>query len=215
MVSRHQPLLQYHQNERSDHGPQEVGCIPLCLNGAEMEMVHSFKFHGISQIALVPSHLRYVPKKHTNTSTQYHSMTLLSQKAKEVWHSYQFLQMHCRKHIFWMHSTWYGNCSAQDHRELWRQPSPAHKPASLPINSICTSHCLGKSANIIKNHLHPSHSLYSILPPGRRYKSLTAHTTRFKNMLLPIVIRLLNGPVIILDQFIIFHCTFCDPCTFF
>eukprot|EP00061_Rhincodon_typus_P017277 g45901.t1 len=60
---------------------------------------------------------------------------------------------------------WYGNCSAQDHKKLLRvvYTTQSIMQAKLPsIDSIYTSHCLGKAANITKG---PSHPGYNLFPP--------------------------------------------------
>ena len=127
-------------------------------------------------------------------------MPLLSHEAKEIRHarydSHQLLQMHHRKHSFWLY-----------HSLVWLLLSPIRKKlqkvvnvaqsnmqTSLPFtDSVYTSRCLGKAASIIKDPTHPGHSLFHLLPSGKRYKSLRSRTNQHKNSFFPAAIRLLNG----------------------
>eukprot|EP00061_Rhincodon_typus_P013993 g40727.t1 len=55
-------------------------------------------------------------------------------------------------------TAWYGNCSAQDHKELQKVVCTAQTitKANLPsMDSIYTARCCGKVANIIKDPSHP------------------------------------------------------------
>ena len=72
-------------------------------------------------------------------------------------------------------TAWYGSCSVQDRKELQKVMNVAQSitQTSLPsIDSVYASCCLGKAASIIKNPTHPGHSLFHLLPLGKRYKSL-------------------------------------------
>ena len=54
-------------------------------------------------------------------------------------------------------TAWYGSCSAQDHKELQKVMNVAQSitQTSLPsIDSVYTSRCNGKAANIIKDPTH-------------------------------------------------------------
>lgn len=51
---------------------------------------------------------------------------------------------------------------------------------------------LRQAVNIFNNYSHPDHSLFSILPSGRRYKILIARTARFRNSFYSTVIRIEN-----------------------
>ena len=55
-------------------------------------------------------------------------------------------------------TAWYGSSSAQDRKELQKVVIVAHSitQTSLPsIDSVYTSHCLGKAASIIKDPMPP------------------------------------------------------------
>ena len=84
----------------------------------------------------------------------------------------------------------YGSCSDQDRNKLQRVVNVAQSITQtrlLSIDSVYTSHCLGKAASIIKYPTHPGHSLFHLLPSGKRWKSLRSRTTdsRTVSSLLP------------------------------
>ena len=67
-------------------------------------------------------------------------------------------------------TAWYGSCSAQDCKKLQKVVNVAQSitQTSLPsIDSVYTSHCLGKAASIIKD---PGHSLFHVFSSGKDSK---------------------------------------------
>ena len=94
-------------------------------------------------------------------------------------------------------TAWYGSCSVQDCKKLQKVVNEAESvtQTSLPsIDSVYTFRCLGKAASTIKDPMHPGHTLFHLLPSGKRYKSLRSRTNRLKNSFFPAAVRLLNGP---------------------
>ena len=74
---------------------------PVYINGDEVEMVESVMFLDVQ----ITNNLSWSP--HADTIVKKAPPTpLLSQKIKEIWHvrydSHQRLQMHHRKHSFWL-----------------------------------------------------------------------------------------------------------------
>ncbi|KAI4875417.1 hypothetical protein NFI96_032939, partial [Prochilodus magdalenae] len=80
-------------------------------------------------------------------------------------------------------SVWYGNCCAADRKELQRVVKMAQRitGTQLPtIQDIYHKRCLGRARNII-NVSHPNPGLFTLLPSGRRYRSLRSRTSRLRN----------------------------------
>ncbi|CAI5682805.1 unnamed protein product [Oreochromis niloticus] len=78
-------------------------------------------------------------------------------------------------------TVWYGNCSASDRKALQRVVKTAQRIAGAPlpaIKDIYRKRCLKRAGKIIKDPSHPSHRLFTLLPSGRRYRSLRTKTTR-------------------------------------
>ncbi|KAK3543806.1 hypothetical protein QTP70_028101 [Hemibagrus guttatus] len=92
-------------------------------------------------------------------------------------------------------TAWFGNCTVSDRRTLQWIVRTAEKitGVSLPsIKDMHTTHCIRKANNIVDDLTHPSHTLFTILPSGKRYRSIRALTTRLCNNFFPQAIRLLN-----------------------
>lgn len=51
--------------------------------------------------------------------------------------------------------------------------------------------------NIIKDHTQPQHTLFTLLPSDRRYRSVKATTTRLKTSFYPQAVRLLNHRLVV------------------
>ena len=62
---------------------------------------------------------------------------------------------------------WYGSCSAHDRKKL-QQVMNVAQSIMQTIDSVYTSCCLGKATSIIKDRMHPGHSLFYLLPLGEK-----------------------------------------------
>ncbi len=85
-------------------------------------------------------------------------------------------------------TVWYGNCCAADRKTLQRTVNTAAKiiGASLPsILDIFLTRCSSKAKSIVEDPTHPSHSLFQLLPSGRRYRSIRARSARLLNSFFP------------------------------
>ncbi len=91
---------------------------------------------------------------------------------------------------------WYGNCSAADRKTLQRTVNTAAKINGAPLPSILDiflARCSSKTNSIVKDPTHPSHSLFQLLPSGRRYRSIRARSARLLNSFFPQAVRALNS----------------------
>ena len=92
-------------------------------------------------------------------------------------------------------TAWYGSCSAADRKALQRVVKTAERiiGGHLPsVQGIYNNRCLRKARKIVKDHSHPGYGLFTLLPSGRRYRSIRARTTRLTNSFYPQAVRLLN-----------------------
>uniref|UniRef100_A0AAZ1XIU5 Alkylated DNA repair protein AlkB homologue 8 N-terminal domain-containing protein n=1 Tax=Oreochromis aureus TaxID=47969 RepID=A0AAZ1XIU5_OREAU len=92
-------------------------------------------------------------------------------------------------------TVWYGSCSALDRKALQRVMKTAQCIAGAPlpaINDIYRKTYLKRAGKVIKDPSHPAHGLFTLLPSGRRYRSLRTKTTRYQNSF-PTAVRLLNS----------------------
>ncbi len=85
-------------------------------------------------------------------------------------------------------TVWYGNCSAADRKTLQRTVNTAAKIIGAPLPSILDiflARCSRKTNSIVKDPTHPSHSLFQLLPSGRRYRRIRARSARLLNSFFP------------------------------
>ncbi len=92
-------------------------------------------------------------------------------------------------------TVWYGNCSAADRKTLQWTVNTGAKISGAPLPSILDiflARCSSKANNIVKDPTHPSHSLFQLLPSGRRYRGIRARSARVLNSFFPQAVRALN-----------------------
>ncbi len=93
-------------------------------------------------------------------------------------------------------TAWFGNSTAGNRRALQRVVRTARHivGGELPsLQDIYTRRCTRKARRIIKDSSHPSHRLLSLLPSGRRFRSIRSRTSRLRDSFLPQAIRLMNS----------------------
>ncbi len=93
-------------------------------------------------------------------------------------------------------TAWFGNSTAGNRRALQRVVQTARHivGGELPsLQDIYTRRCTRKARRIIKDSSHPSHSLLSLLPLGRRFRSIRSRTSRLRDSFFPQAIRLMNS----------------------
>ncbi len=72
-------------------------------------------------------------------------------------------------------TVWYGNCSVADCKTLQHTVNKAEKIIGAPLPSILDIFLIqysSKANSIVKEPTHPSHSLFQLLPSGRRFRSI-------------------------------------------
>ena len=95
-------------------------------------------------------------------------------------------------------TVWFGNCTVQERKALQRVIKTAQYicGAAFPsLQDIYKTRVTKRAQNITKDTTHPQHTLFTLLPSGRRYGSVKARTSRDKNSFYPQAIRLLNDSV--------------------
>ncbi|KAK3564556.1 hypothetical protein QTP86_022798, partial [Hemibagrus guttatus] len=92
-------------------------------------------------------------------------------------------------------TVWFGNCTILDRKTLQRIVRTAEKIIGVSLPSITymyTTRCIRKANSIVDDPTHPSHTLFTLLPSGKRYRSIQALTTRLCNSFFRQATRLLN-----------------------
>ncbi len=92
-------------------------------------------------------------------------------------------------------TAWFGNSTAGNRRALQRVVRTARHivGGELPsLQDIYTRRYTRKARRIIKDSSHPSHRLLSLLPSGRRLRSIRSRTSQLRYSFFPQAIRLMN-----------------------
>uniref|UniRef100_A0AAV2M6X1 LAGLIDADG homing endonuclease n=1 Tax=Knipowitschia caucasica TaxID=637954 RepID=A0AAV2M6X1_KNICA len=95
-------------------------------------------------------------------------------------------QRFCKSVLTYGLVVWFSSCTKAEKQAIQRVVKTVGKIIGAPppeISSVYTSRCLWRCHNIIKDHSHPTHRLFHLLPSGRRYRSLLARTSRMANSL--------------------------------
>ncbi len=93
-------------------------------------------------------------------------------------------------------TVWYGACNASCRKSLQRIVRAAEKivGVSLPsLQDIYSTRLTRKALCIAGDPTHPTHSFFSLLPSGRRLRSLQARTSRLKDSFIHQAVRKLNS----------------------
>ncbi|KAK2878201.1 hypothetical protein Q8A73_012383 [Channa argus] len=167
---------------------------PLIIDGSSVEIVKSTKFLGV--------HLADNLTWSVNTSS-------ITKKAQQrLYFLRRLRKAHLPPPILTMFyrgtiesilssciTAWFGNCTVADRKTLQRIVRTAEKiiGVSLPsIMHIYTTRCIRKANSIVDDRTHPSHTLFTLLPSGKRFRSIRPTTSRLCNSFFPQAIRLLN-----------------------
>ncbi len=168
---------------------------PLTINGATVERVSSTKFLGV--------HITEDLSWTNNTAA-------LAKKAQQRLYFLRKLRrarapasIMCTFYRGTIESiltscitVWYGACNASCRKTLQRIVRAAKKivGVSLPSLQDIYSTCLTRKALCIAGDpTHPTHSFFSLLPSGRRLRSLQARTSRLKDSFIHQAVRKLNS----------------------
>ncbi len=184
----HHQVRWWHNSGRSHHPP-------LTIDSSTVERVSSTKFLGVH----ITEDLTWT----TNTMS-------LSKKAQQRLHFLRrlkraslpppilttFYRGTIESVLTSCITVWYGNCSAADRKTLQRTVNTAAKIIGTPLPSILDillARCSSKTNSIMKDPTHPFHSLFQLLPSGRRYRSIRARSARLLNSFFPQAVRALKS----------------------
>ena len=91
---------------------------------------------------------------------------------------------------------WYSSCTMAQRKKLQRVINTAQEIVGCPLTTLeelYNSRRLKKTQSIIKDTSHPGHSLFELLPSGRRFRSIKSGTSRFRNSFYPTAVVALNA----------------------
>ncbi|XP_013868639.1 RNA-directed DNA polymerase from mobile element jockey [Austrofundulus limnaeus] len=168
---------------------------PIHIKRTEVERVDSFKFLGVhisKDLTWTTSCSKLIKKAHQRL---FFMRTLRKNYlSSEV--ITNFYRCTIESILTNCITVWYGNCSVSDRKALQRVVKTAQYIAGAPlpaIKDIYRKRCLKRAGKITKDSTHPAHTLFSLLPSGRRYRSLRTRTTRHRNSFFPTAVTLMNA----------------------
>ncbi len=92
-------------------------------------------------------------------------------------------------------TVWFSSATKADLRRLRRVVRTAERiiGTTLPtLQELYLSRVSKRAGKITLDPSHPAHSLFELLPSGRRYRALSTRTTRHRNSFFPQAIHLMN-----------------------
>ncbi len=159
-------------------------------NGATVE---SFRFLGttISQDLKWDTHIDSIVKKAQQRFLRQLRKFNLPQELLKQFYSAIIESVLCTSI-----TVWFGSATKTDIRRLQRTVRTAERIISAPLPSLqdlYISRVRKRAKNVTLVPSHPAHSLFELLPSGRRYRSLSTKTARHKNSFFPQAIFSLNN----------------------
>ena len=170
---------------------------PLTIDGAAVERVSSTKFLGVH----ISEDLSWATNSASLAKKAQRRLYFL-RKLKRVKAPIPILNAFYRGTIESILSScitvWGSSCTEHSRKALQRIVNTAGKiigaPLPLPsLQDIYTTRLTRKATSIASDTSHPAHSLFSLLPSGRRYRSLRCRTTRLRNSFIHQAVRKLNS----------------------
>ena len=182
-------IVDYRKSRKTEHAP-------LLIHGEEVERVENIKFLGIH----ITSDLTWT----LNTSSlvkKAQQRLFFLRKLKRAGLSSQLLANFYRstiESILCLSATvWYGNCTAQDRKNLARVVRTAQGIVGrrLPdLDSVYTSRVQRRASRIAADPTHPGNRLFVPLPSGKRYRNIATRTTRLNLSFFPRAVKAITPP---------------------
>ncbi len=178
-----------------DYRRQSREHTPITINKTPVERVSSFKFLGvhITEDLTWSAHTDAVLKKA-------HQRLFFLRRLRKFGTSPRILRSFytctVESILTGCITAWFGNSTAGNRRALQRVVRTARHivGGELPsLQDIYTRRCTRKARRIINDSSHPSHRLLSLLPSGRRFRSIRSRTSRLRDSFFPQAIRLMNS----------------------
>ncbi len=167
---------------------------PLTIMNSTVTAVESFRFQGttISQDLKWDNHIDSIVKKAQQRLyflRQLRKFNLPQELLK------QFYTAIIESVLCTSITVWLSSATKSDLRRLQRVVRTAERiiGTTLPtLQELYLSRVSKRAGKITLDPLHPAHSLFELLPSGRRYRVLSTRTARHRNSFFPQAIHLMN-----------------------
>ena len=178
-----------------DYRINKTDILPLIINGDCVERVASFRFLGV--------HMEEGLTWSTNTSellkkAQQRLYFLRVLRGNNITQRLlvSFYRCSVESILTYCICVWYTSCTVEQRNKLQRVINTAQRIVGCPLPSLQELHrsrTAKKTQNILKDISHPGHSLFDLMPSGRRYRSIKSGTSRFTNSFYPSAVIALNA----------------------
>ncbi len=168
---------------------------PLTIMNSTVTAVESFRFLGttISQDLKWDNHIDSIAKK---TQQRLYFLRQLRKFNLPQELLIQFYSAIIESVLCSSITVWFGSATKTDIRRLQRTVRTAERIIGAPLPSLqelYTSRVRKRAKKVTLDPSHPAHSLFVLLPSGRRYRSLSTKTARHKNSFFPQAVSHLNN----------------------
>ncbi len=169
---------------------------PLTIMNSTVTAVESFRFLGstISQDLKWDNHIDSIAKKKAQQRLYFLRQLRKFNLPQELLK--QFYSAIIESVLCSSITVWFGSATKTDIRRLQRTVRTAERFIGAPLPSLqelYTSRVRKRAKKVTLDPSHPAHSLFELLPSGRRYRSLSTKTARHKNSLFPQAVSHLNN----------------------
>ncbi|KAL0149686.1 hypothetical protein M9458_054969 [Cirrhinus mrigala] len=168
---------------------------PLTINGASVERVSSTKFLGvhITEDLSWTNNTTALAKK---SQQRLYFLRKLRRARAPAPIMYTFYRGTIESILMSCITVWFGACNASCQKTLQRIVKAAERIIGVPLPSlqdIYSTRLTKKALCIAADPSHPMQSFFSLLPSGRRLRSLQARTSRLKDSFFHQAVRKLNS----------------------
>ncbi len=168
---------------------------PLTIMNSTVTAVESFRFLGttISQDLKWDNHIESIVKK-AQQRLYFLRQLIKFNLPQELLK--QFYSAIIESVLCISINVWFSSATKSDLRRLRRVVWTAERiiGTTLPTpQELYLSRVRKRAGKITLDPSHPAHSLFELLPSGRRYRALSTRTTRHRNSFFPQVIHLMNN----------------------
>ncbi len=167
---------------------------PLTIMDSTVTTVESFRFLGstISQDLKWDIHIDSIVKKAQQRLYFLHQLRKFNLPQELL---KQFYSAITESVICTSITVWFSSATKSEHRRLQRVVRTAERiiGTTLPsLQELYLSRLRKRNGKITLDPSHPAHSLFELLPSGRRYRALSTRTARHRNSFFPQAIHLMN-----------------------
>ncbi len=167
---------------------------PLTIMNSTVTTVESFRFLGttISQDLKWDNHIESIVKKAQQRLFFLRQLRKFNLPQELLM---QFYSAIIESVLCTSITVWFSSATNSDLRRLRRVVRTAERiiGTTLPtLQELYLSRVSKRSGKITLDPSHPAHSLFVLLPSGRRYRALSTRTARHRNSFIPQAINLMN-----------------------